>query len=208
MSRLIRWLVAVVAPPIVLAASLLVSCEEQLLGQDTLFFNAAVLQELGRLADTATIEHAACLLWARTGIGPEEEIHYVFYPPVWPIISGTGLTPRVAVNTDECPIGTALRWHNHILHVSDSLYAKYGIVPPDSLKSLAARACVLSRGDATSAHKSVAPATMISVTAKTWCIWTRPELPVAIGPDYAIPWLWWPIHLNPDAKSDTQPVRP
>lgn len=198
-SRIVLWLLFWIG-----------ACTDHVFGQERLVISDSVLELLGTLADTATIEHAACLLWQRTGVletdsaghvWPQVQINYVVYPPQGPA-NLPGLSPRTSVGTTDCPVGTVIRWHNHILAVSDSLYHKYGWHPPDSLVNVAGRACVLSRMDWITARRSYEMFSMIQVTSKTFCWWAKPELPGAVGPDYALPFLWWPIHLSSDAMHD------
>mgnify|MGYP001564360876 CR=1 FL=1 len=86
------------------------ACTQQLKGQvTTVTWYLPMLQELGGIADTATVEHVRCLLGARRA---DTLYVVVAWAPRMAFSS-----PVVAKPTEECPpLLTVGEWHNHLPH--------------------------------------------------------------------------------------------
>lgn len=111
----------------------------------------AIWDQLDKLADTATVEHARCLLGAI-----RKDTAYVDRM--------TEVTVALATDTSivryPCPAGAMLSWHNHI--------NKRGA--PDSYM------CFLSSHDFITAIAERAWFVMVQVNGKYSCWWSRPQI--------------------------------
>lgn len=132
----------------------------------------SVLNMLGDVADSATIEHVFCLLAVPDGsvdsLGRKGGIISVFVEP-----PQSGTPGRITFA--DCPFGTIIQWHNHILTETLKALTALDITPPADVKG-AWRGCVLSINDYDEALRVTAPVTMIQVNTNVMCWWTKSEV--------------------------------
>jgi len=142
-------------------------------------FNQATLDSLGSVADTATIEHAACLLAAPTG---GIEMHGDTAVPIiavntiyWPEQAGTPM----AVAHAACPYGTVVGWHNHIPAITDTVFKKLGWDSgwdkPEWVSGRL-RGCAIGQNDIFGSLRETAPMIMVHVDKSIYCWYTREQL--------------------------------
>src|SRR5438552_11958590 len=169
-----------------LATALLVTalaCTQILSGQfvpDTvpivephLYVNAAtrLMAMLGKVADTATVEHFACLvgdvLVSRDGADTLLAVKSAWLPK-------TRSSAHSAVTGVACPAGTVLGWHNHIYSNVKAYFEGEGW----PVTGETAQACYLSPVDLRNGLWTVQKVygEVVQVDSKTFCWWFTSQL--------------------------------
>lgn len=120
----------------------------------TLVVSELVLAILGGVADTAQVEHVACLLGSGT------TVHAVYFPAV---AERTPLSVRTA---EDCPDGTVGEWHNHVFGVS----AGKTVVPETPEE-----ACFLGASDTYLLRRSTQVVHLVHVNLTTYCWWFKAQ---------------------------------
>jgi hypothetical protein len=124
------------------------------------FLDDSMMAQLGRLADTATIEHGRCLIGKVEGDTAFIDLA---------VAPASELGTPIGVTFGPCSIATLALWHNHLPFEFSFTGEKVGPVPP-------AFACALSPQDRFSASRPEAPAyTLIHVTHAVYCMWVKVE---------------------------------
>lgn len=136
-------------------------CRGQAPHETHLTVDSGMMAQLGRIADTATIEHIRCLLGVDRGdtilvdVAWEPKVTYANY---------------TMVTFEHCPLATVGTWHNHIamrFPILNGDTARYVRVPPHQM-------CYLSRPDSTAAlamkHERLS---IVQVVDSVACAWIR-----------------------------------
>ena len=122
-------------------------------------FDMDMTDELGEIADSATIEHVRCLIGIIEG-----DTGYVD----WAVEPKSVEASAVAARFTGCPLATLVEWHNHLPYEFDMEGQSRTPVPPLSV-------CRLSPIDARQLLEARAPYSLISVNREVSCLFVRAQ---------------------------------
>jgi hypothetical protein len=143
-----------------LAPLVLLAFAPALAAQHLIVLDDTMMARLGRLADTAQIEYARCLI-GRTF--DDSLVIDLAVPPA--VEKGT----TIAVTFGGCSVATVGHWHNHLPFYFTPLGVKVGPAPTRA-------SCALSEGDRASALQPEAPPLqVIHVSSAVYCLWVKAD---------------------------------
>ena len=154
---------------------------------------------LGKVADTATVEHHICL-FAIKHLSAQGDTILVMNSEMWPTQTATA----DFVFSDACPDDAFAAWHNHIRARVEVAFAEFHISIPSNVKG-DARACYLSSLDFRTTLREHVRMQIVQVNYRTFCWWTKQEVEERYrrsAPNYAIAMATWPTHVRTDWGQD------